>query len=139
MIENGKTVKIHYTGNLADGTVFDSSDGRDPLEFETGAGTVIPGIDKAVCEMDVGETRTVNIPCAEAYGEVRDEMVGAVPREQLPDDLSPEVGMMLEMRSDDQVVPVRIIEVADDAVTIDANHPLAGQDLTFEVTLVAVD
>jgi len=136
MIESGKTVKIHYKGTLGDGTVFDSSEGRDPLEFETGAGMVIPGFDKAVQEMSVGETRTITIPCADAYGEKRDEMVGDVPRQQLPDGLDPQVDMMLEMRSEDQVLPVRIVAVADEHITIDANHPLAGHDLTFELTVV---
>ncbi len=136
MIESGKTVKIHYKGTLNDGTVFDSSEGRDPLEFETGAGMVIPGFDQAVQGMDVGETRTVTIPCAEAYGEKRDEMVGEVPRSQLPEGLEPQVDMMLEMRSQDQVLPVRIVAVADEHITIDANHPLAGHDLTFELTVV---
>ncbi len=138
MIEAGKTVKVHYTGTLVDGAVFDSSDGRDPIEFEIGSGQVIPGFDAAVAALDVGQTETINIPCAEAYGELRDEMVGQIPRAELPEDLEPEVDMVLSMQSPEGEMPVRIVEVADDTVTLDANHPLAGKDLTFELTLVEV-
>jgi len=138
MIEAGKTVKVHYTGTLADGAVFDSSDGRDPIDFEVGGGQVIPGFDAAVRKMEVGQTETVHIPCAEAYGEARDEMIGQIPRSELPDDLEPEVDMVLTMESPEGEMPVRIVEVAPETVTLDANHPLAGQDLTFELTLVEV-
>lgn len=138
MIEAGKTVKVHYKGTLADGAVFDSSEGRDPIEFEVGSGQVIPGFDAAVTGLEVGQTETVNIPCAEAYGEPREEMVGQIPRSELPEDLEPEVDMVLAMQSPEGEMPVRIVEVAADTVTLDANHPLAGQDLTFELTLVEI-
>ncbi|RKZ12944.1 peptidylprolyl isomerase [bacterium] len=138
MIENGKTVKVHYKGTLADGTVFDSSDGRDPLEFETGSDQVIPGFEAAVVAMSPGDTTTVTLECEDAYGERRDEMQGQVPRESMPDDMELEVGMMLQMETEDGPMPVRVIEVDDSAVTLDANHPLAGEDLTFELTLVDI-
>ncbi len=138
MIEAGKTVKVHYKGTLADGAVFDSSEGRDPIEFEIGSGQVIPGFDAAVTNMAVGQTETINIPCAEAYGEPREEMIGQIPRAELPEDLEPEVDMVLAMQAPEGEMPVRIVEVGADTVTLDANHPLAGQDLTFELTLVEV-
>jgi peptidylprolyl isomerase len=139
MIDNGKTVKVHYTGTLEDGTVFDSSQDRDPIEFEIGAGTVIPGFEEAIKEMAVEETKTITIPCAEAYGEYREDMCGDFPREQLPAEITPEVGMVLEMQTPEGDMPVRITALEDETLTLDANHPLAGQDLTFELTLVAVD
>jgi peptidylprolyl isomerase len=138
MIDNGKTVKVHYTGTLEDGTVFDSSQERDPIEFEIGAGTVIPGFEEAVKGMEVDQTTTITIPCAEAYGEYREDMCGDFPRDQLPDEIKPEVGMVLEMQTPEGDMPVRITALAEETLTLDANHPLAGQDLTFELTLVAV-
>jgi peptidylprolyl isomerase len=138
MIEAGKTVKVHYKGTLNDGSVFDSSEGRDPIEFEMGAGNVIPGFETAVGGMEIEETKSVTIPSAEAYGDVNDDMVGMVPRNSLPDDIEPEVGMVLSMQSPDGEMPVRIVEMDEENLTLDANHPLAGQDLTFELTLVEV-
>jgi peptidylprolyl isomerase len=138
MIESGKTVQVHYKGTLADGTVFDSSEGRDPLEFVTGEQSVIPGFEAAVVAMTVGQTQTVTIPCDEAYGESSEDMIGLVPRQSLPEDLEPEIGMMLEMHTENGTLPVRVVEVDDETVTLDANHPLAGEDLTFELTLVSV-
>ncbi len=138
MIEAGKTVKVHYKGTLNDGTVFDSSEGRDPIEFEIGTGTVIPGFESAVAGMDIEETKSVVIPSTEAYGDMNEDMVGAVPRTSLPDDIEPEVGMVLSMQSPDGEMPVRIIEMDEENLTLDANHPLAGQELTFELTLVEV-
>lgn len=138
MIEAGKTVKVHYKGTLNDGTTFDSSEGRDPIEFELGTGTVIPGFEAAVAAMDIEETKSVTIPSAEAYGDVNEDMVGQIPRTNLPDDIEPEVDMVLTMESPDGEMPVRIVEMDEETLTLDANHPLAGQDLTFELTLVAV-
>ncbi len=138
MIENGKTVKVHYKGTLSDGTVFDTSEGRDPIAFVIGEGSVIPGFENAVAAMEVDETRTITIPCAEAYGETRDEMIGQIPRANLPQDMEPEVGMMLQMNSPEGSIPVRIVGLDAENVTLDANHPLAGQDLTFELTLVEI-
>jgi peptidylprolyl isomerase len=99
---------------------------------------VIPGFEAAVVALEVGESNTVNIPCADAYGEPRQEMIGQIPRTELPDDLEPKVDMVLAMQSPEGEMPVRIIEVGDDSITLDANHPLAGHDLTFELTLVEV-
>lgn len=138
MIENGKTVQVHYKGTLADGTVFDSSEGQEPLEFQTGVQSVIPGFEAAVVAMEPGETRTVTIPCSDAYGESSQDMIGLVPRDSLPEDLVPEIGMMLEMHTEEGSMPVRVVDLDAENVTLDANHPLAGEDLTFELTLVAV-
>jgi peptidylprolyl isomerase len=138
MIENGKTVKVHYKGTLADGTVFDASEGRDPLEFVTGSQQVIPGFEAAVVALSPGETVTVTLPCEDAYGERNEENMGQVPRQSMPEDLEVEVGMMLQMETEEGPMPVRVLAVDDDAVTLDANHPLAGEDLTFELTLVEV-
>lgn len=139
MIEEGKKVKIHYTGTLDDGTKFDSSAGRDPLEFEMGAGMVIPGFEKGVADMDVGEKKSIHIPAEEAYGERREDLVMQFERSQLPDGLEPQVGMGLQMQGPQgQPVPVTVTEVADDNITIDANHQLAGQNLNFELELVEV-
>lgn len=136
---SGDTVHVHYTGRLDDGTVFDSSEGRDPLKFTVGAGQVIPGFDQAVNGMAPGDSKTVRIGPSDAYGERRDELVLDVPREQFPDDIDPEPGMELAVQSDGgRQLPVRVTDVRDDSVTLDANHPLAGEALTFEVTLVEV-
>ncbi len=139
MIEKGQKVKIHYTGTLDDGKPFDSSAGRDPLEFEMGAGMVIPGFESGVADMAVGEKKTINIVAAEAYGEKRDEMVMEFERANLPEDLEPEIGMGLQMQGPQgQAIPVQITAVADETIMIDANHPLAGQNLTFELELIEV-
>ncbi len=139
MIEKGQKVKIHYTGTLEDGKQFDSSTGRDPLEFEMGAGMVIPGFESGVADMAVGEKKTINIVAAEAYGEKRDEMVMEFERANLPEDLEPEIGMGLQMQGPQgQAIPVQITAVADETIMIDANHPLAGQNLTFELELIEV-
>jgi peptidylprolyl isomerase len=139
MIENGQKVKIHYTGTLDDGNQFDSSAGREPLEFEMGEGMVIPGFETGVKDMAVGEKKSIHIPVAEAYGEKKEEMVMEFERAQLPDGLDPEVGMGLQMQGPQgQPIPVQIVAVAETAITIDANHPLAGQKLNFELELVEV-
>jgi peptidylprolyl isomerase len=139
MIEAGKTVKVHYKGTLNDGTVFDSSEGRGPIEFEIGGGTVIPGFESTVAEMAVEETKSVTILCAEAYGEINENMVGQIPSSHLPEDIEPEVGMVLSMQSPDgEEMPVRVVDLGEEELTLDANHPLAGQDLTFELTLVEI-
>jgi FKBP-type peptidyl-prolyl cis-trans isomerase 2 len=139
MIENGQKVKIHYSGTLDDGSQFDSSAGRDPLEFEMGAGMVIPGFEKGVQDMGVGEKKTIHIPAAEAYGERREEMVIEFERTSLPEGMTPEVGMGLQLQGPEgQPVPAMITAVGEEALTIDANHQLAGQDLNFELELVEV-
>ncbi|MCP4337918.1 MAG: peptidylprolyl isomerase [Desulfobulbaceae bacterium] len=135
--KRGDNVKVHYTGKLADGTVFDSSDGGDPLEFAIGSGQVIQGFDEGVVGMKVGESKVVEIPVAKAYGERKDEMVIQAPIEQVPPDLKPELGMRLEMGgANGEVLRVVVVEIADTHITLDANPPLAGEDLTFEIELV---
>lgn len=136
----GDTVSIHYTGRLDDGTVFDTSEERDPLEFTLGDGRVIPGFEEAVSGMEPGETKTATIPADDAYGPRREDLVMKVDREQLPEDMDPDVGQRLGMRtSDGETVEVRVTATDDQAVELDANHPLAGQDLTFDIELVRVD
>jgi peptidylprolyl isomerase len=135
----GDTVKIHYTGKLDDGTVFDSSVNREPLEFTIDGGQVIPGFEKAVMGMSPGDSKTEKIPMDQAYGPYRQEMVIEVSREQLPPDLQPEVGLQLQVQQPNgQAVPVFVTEVTDATVTLDANHPLAGEDLTFDIQLVEI-
>jgi peptidylprolyl isomerase len=134
----GDTVRVHYTGRLSSGEVFDSSRGKDPLEFTLGEGRVIAGFDDAVAGMSPGDERTVVIPSDRAYGPRRDEMVGAVPRDRLPPALAPRVGQRLQMRQEGGSVTVTVTEVTDEAVVLDANHPLAGKDLTFDLRLVQI-
>lgn len=137
--KKGDQVKVHYTGTLKDGTVFDSSREREPLEFTLGEGKLIPGFENAVEGMNPGETRTQNIPSDEAYGPRLDELVLQVPKEQIPQDINPEVGQQLQIRQDDgRTAVVKVTDIGDDTVTLDANHPLAGKDLTFEIELLEV-
>ena len=139
MVENGQKVKIHYTGTLDDGSQFDSSVGRDPLEFEMGAGMVIPGFEKGVEGMAVGEKKAIHISAAEAYGERREDLVMQFERSQLPEGLEPTVGMGLQMQGPEgQPVPVTITAVDEDNIIIDANHQLAGQNLNFELELIEI-
>ena len=138
-IKEGDTIKVHYTGTIADGTVFDSSKEREPLEFTIGAGKLIPGFEKAVVGMAVGDTSKVTIPSDEAYGEKREDMVIDVDKGQIPPDIKPEVGQQLQVQQKDGgAIPVVITEITDETVQLDANHPLAGQDLTFEIEVVEV-
>ena len=138
MIADGKTVRIHYTGTLNDGTQFDSSAGRDPLEFETGSGMVIPGFDSAVRDMLVGTKKTVTIPAAEAYGEAREEMIGDLPKDRFPPEMELTLGMQLQMMGPQGPLTIIVKAITDEFVTIDANHPMAGKDLTFELELVEI-
>ena len=135
----GDTVHFHYTGTLSDGTVFDSSEGREPLSFTLGSGQIIPGLDVAIDGMAVGDKKTVTIPAKEAYGEHDANARQAVPRAQIPDHIPTDPGTQLQMQSaQGQVIPVVVIEADDEQVVLDANHPLAGRDLTFAVEIVAV-
>lgn len=136
MIEPGTTVKVHYKGTLNDGSVFDSSEGREPLEFQVGSGQVISGLDAAIQQMDVGSTQTIKIPSNEAYGETRQDMTATIPHEQFPEGVDPQVGQALQLKTPQGTLPVWVVDVKDDGVTIDGNHPLAGEDLTFELTVV---
>lgn len=138
-VKSGDTVRVHYHGKLTDGTTFDSSEGREPLEFEVGSGMVIAGFDSGVTGMVVGEKKTVNIPVEEAYGEKQEEMFMEFPMDRFPEDMKPEVGMQLNMSSaDGQNFPVIIHEVMEDKVVLDANHPLAGEELIFDLELVEI-
>ncbi|MCW8902661.1 MULTISPECIES: peptidylprolyl isomerase [Sedimenticola] len=135
----GQTVKVHYTGTLEDGTQFDSSAGRDPLEFTLGEGQVIPGFEQALAEMAVGETKTVQIPADQAYGEHQPELVQEVDRAQIPDEIELAVGVQLQAQGPDgQVFRLVVTELAEASVTLDGNHPLAGKALTFELELVEI-
>ena len=145
--KEGDKVKVHYTGRLEGGEVFDSSECREddcgceagPLEFTVGEGEVIPGFEKAVVGMSEGETKTFTIPVDDAYGPRNEEMVVAVERSHVPEDMTPEVGMRLEVTQEDgREFPVVITEVTETHVTLDANHPLAGRELTFDITLVEI-
>jgi len=137
--KKGDTVRVEYEGRLSDGSVFDSSADREPLEFTLGEGKIIRGFEQAVEGMEEGERRTTTIAADDAYGQVDERLRIDVPREDFPDSIDPEVGQMLRLRqADGQQVPVTVVQVSDDAVTIDANHPLAGEDLTFHITLVGV-
>lgn len=137
--KSGDSVKIHYTGTLEDGTTFDSSEGRDPLEFTLGSGQVIAGFDEAVTGMEVGDKKTVNIPADKAYGQRNEEMVITAPRDQVPPDINPEVGQQLQMAGpNNQPIIVKITEVTDEHIVLDANPPLAGKDLTFDLELVSI-
>jgi peptidylprolyl isomerase len=138
-VKVGDTVRIHYTGTLNDGSTFDSSEGRDPLQFEVGSGQIIPGLDKELPGMAVGDKKTVNIPAAEAYGEKNPQMQQAIPREQIPANIPLELGMRLQMQTPEgQVIPVTVAAVDEQTVTLDANHPLAGKDLTFDFQVVSI-
>lgn len=138
-VKSGDTVAIHYTGTLKDGTTFDSSEGREPLSFEVGSGQIIPGLDVALPGMSVGEKKTVEIDCRDAYGPINPGMRQSVPRDGIPAEIPLELGTQLQMQtSEGQAVPVTVVEVSDTEVTLDANHPLAGKDLTFAIELVSI-
>ncbi|MEX1027377.1 MAG: peptidylprolyl isomerase [Candidatus Paceibacterota bacterium] len=138
--KQGDTVRVHYTGKLEDGTVFDSSVEREPIAFKLGAGQIIPGFEKAVEGMEPGEKTTAVIPATEAYGPHKAEAIVTVERSQLPPDLEPKVGQQLQVQKEDgQSLPVRVVEVDDAQVTLDGNHPLAGRELAFEIELVTVE
>lgn len=137
--ESGDTVRVHYTGTLDDGTVFDSSRDGDPLEFVLGDGQVIEGFEEALLGMSEGESREVELPPEKAYGERSDELVISVDRSELPEDLEPEVGQTLALDTgDEEEMAAWVADVGEDAITVDLNHPLAGRTLNFEVELVGL-
>lgn len=137
--KQGNVVKVHYSGRLTDGTMFDSSEGREPLEFTIGAGQMIKGFDSGVLGMAIGEKKTLQIPAEEAYGARDEEAIIEFPSENIPAEMKLEPGMQLTLRNQDgQPVPVVILEVKEEIVIMDANHMLAGQDLVFDVELVEI-
>ncbi|MCR9068861.1 MAG: peptidylprolyl isomerase [Rhodobacteraceae bacterium] len=137
--KTGTTVSIHYTGTLADGTTFDSSQGRDPLSFEMGKGQIIPGLEAALDGMSEGDSKTVTIPADQAYGPRQEDAMQQIPRASVPDDIPLDPGTQLQMQTPDgRAVPVMVADVTEETVTLDANHPLAGEDLTFAVEVVKV-
>ena len=138
-VKQGDTVSVHYKGTLDDGTVFDSSEGRDPLSFTVGEGQVVPGFENAVLGMAQGEEKEARLEMHDAYGERRDDLVLDVPREQLPEGLEVDVGTPLQLQQPDGTpVPVTVAKLTDETVTLDANHPLAGEALTFNLTVVSI-
>ncbi|MCB1420554.1 MAG: peptidylprolyl isomerase [Notoacmeibacter sp.] len=138
--QNGNTVKIHYTGTLADGSQFDSSEGRAPLTFKLGAGQIIPGLERQIAGMAVGDSKTVTVPADEAYGPRNPEQIQEVPRSVLPPEVTPEVGMQLQAQAPNGMPVMLVVSaVTDETITVDGNHPLAGQDLTFAVEVVGID
>ncbi|MDC1221406.1 peptidylprolyl isomerase [Salibacteraceae bacterium] len=139
-VDNSDNISLHYKGTLTNGEMFDSSEGRDPLKFEVGAGQVIPGFDKAVLGMSPEESKVFTIPADEAYGSVKEELVYEVPKASIPAELKPEKGQRLVSNLEDgRQIPVTITDVTDETITLDANHPLAGQDLTFDIKIVSID
>lgn len=135
----GNTVRVHYTGTLTDGTVFDSSAGRDPLQFTIGSHEVIPGFESGVTGMALNEKKRLNIAAADAYGERRDDLLFNFPRTELPAGFEPRQGQQLQMRNEkDFSFMVTVSEISDDHLVLDANHPLAGKDLTFDIELVEI-
>jgi len=138
-VKTNNTVKVHYTGKLTDGQVFDSSENREPLSFQVGSGQVIKGFEEAVIGMEVDEEKSFTIGYQEAYGPVREELIQQVSRNTLPDDLKPSVGQeLVAQQPNGEKVTVRVVEIDDSNITIDANHPLAGKDLTFEIKVVDI-
>lgn len=138
-VKKGDTIKVHYHGTLTDGTIFDSSNGREPLEFEVGAGMMIEGFDQGVLGMVLGVKKQISIPAEQAYGDKREDMIMEFPIDRFPADMVPEVGMQLNMSNNEgDQFPVQIVEVADEYVLLDGNHPLAGKDLIFDIEVVDI-
>ena len=138
-VKSGDSVKVYYTGKLEDGTVFDASEENEPLEFVVGSGSLIPGFEQAVVGMAPGESKVERIPADQAYGQYQEEMVMQIDREYMPPDFEPEIGQQLEIqRSSGEVISVVVTDISDAAVTLDANHPLAGMDLIFEIQLLEI-
>lgn len=139
-VQGNETVKLHYTGKLNDGQVFDSSVEREPLEVKLGEGKLIPGFEKGLLDMKVNQKKTITITKNEAYGEVQKELFQKIPKDNLPHEIKPEVGMGLVSKNPDgSERQLRVSDVKDGFIIVDANHPLAGQDLTFELELLEIN
>lgn len=137
--QQGSIVKVHYTGSLSDGEVFDSSEGAEPLEFQIGSGQVIPGFELAITGMAEGESKKFTIPSQEAYGDREDSMMVSFPLSNLPEDFEAEIGAQIDLEDEDgNQIPALIIDIDEEKILLDANHPLAGEDLTFEITVVSI-
>ncbi|MFD2697121.1 peptidylprolyl isomerase [Mesonia sediminis] len=138
-VKQNDTVKVHYTGKLEDGQIFDSSLEREPIEFTLGQGQIIPGFENGLIDMKVNEKKTINIAHTEAYGEVREELFQEVPKNQLPQEIEPKVGMGLVSKNPDGTErQLRVAEVKDESIIVDANHPLAGKNLVFDVEVMEI-
>ena len=138
-VKKDDKVKVHYTGKLGNGEVFDSSIEREPMEFQVGSGQLIPGFENGVIDMKVNEKKTLVIPSDEAYGEPRKELIQEVPKDRLPEEIKPEIGMGLVSKTPEgQEIQLVVKEVNDDSIVVDGNHPLAGQELTFEIEVVGI-
>ncbi len=138
-VKNGDLVKVHYTGKLEDGTVFDTSDENKPLEFTIGEGKVIAGFEAAVIGMEPGESKTVQITAEQAYGPHQEKMVIVVDRKNVPDNIDPKIDQVLQIRNNDGTTfNVRVTDVSEKSLTLDANHPLAGKDLTFDILIAEI-
>ena len=136
MIQNGSTVQVHYTGKLTDGTTFDSSIGRSPFKFQVGSNEVIPGFEQGLIGKQVGEKVSISIPCQDAYGQVREDLIVNVPKTQIPAGV--EVGQTLQASGENGLFNVEVVEVFEDHIVIDGNHPLAGQDLIFDIEVLEI-
>ena len=138
-VKANDTVKVHYTGKLTNGQVFDSSLEREPLEFTLGQGMLIPGFENGILDMEVNQKKTLEIPSAEAYGDVKPELIQEVLKSELPAEIEPKVGMGLVSKTPDgREIPLVVSEIKEDSIMVDANHPLAGKDLIFEVELIEI-
>lgn len=138
-VKKGDTVKVHYHGKMTNGETFDTSEGREPLEFKVGTGMVIAGFDNGVLEMQKGEKKTIEIPVKDAYGPRDEKLIIEFPKENLPPDMKPEEGMQLQLTNQDgQAFPVVVKSIGEESIQLDANHPLAGEDLIFDIELVEI-
>ena len=138
-VKENNTVKVNYTGKLSDGQVFDSSEGKEPIEFTLGQGRLIPGFEKGLIDMELNEKKTITIPKEEAYGEVNKDLIQEVKKSELPQEMAPEVGMGLVSKSPDgQEMNLLVVEVRDETIVIDGNHPLAGKELIFDLEVIEI-
>jgi FKBP-type peptidyl-prolyl cis-trans isomerase 2 len=138
-VKENNTVKVNYTGKLADGQVFDSSEGKEPIEFTLGQGQLIPGFEKGLIDMKLNEKKTITVTKEEAYGDVNKDLIQEVKKTELPQDMTPEVGMGLVSKSPDgQEMNLMVVEVKDESIVIDGNHPLAGKELVFDLEVLEI-